>query len=125
MTLNAASASWQSLVKFTTGYKTITYDSGTGIARAPIGWKPIVADLGRNPSNGTTNGTQISNADYFSHYHDLNLNPVLARSQFIIQANSLATRILTEPSRILPYNTGSICGSCPISRFGIPTTWKS
>ncbi len=89
MTLNAASASWRSLVSFATAYKTLNFDTGTQTANAPIGWGPIISDIGRNPTNGVGNGVQISNSDYERYYHDFNLNPVLARTQFIIQANAL------------------------------------
>ncbi|PXA03570.1 hypothetical protein DDZ13_11355 [Coraliomargarita sinensis] len=80
-TYHTASASWQSLVNFATYYKKITYDSGSKIGKAPFGWRPLI-----NGNNGTGG---VDEEDFYQHYHEQDINPVVARVQVIVQANTI------------------------------------
>jgi hypothetical protein len=104
---NAASASWQSLVNYATKYQHITYDTGTKTASAAVGWEPIISS--RNSSY------VFSNNDFYRHYHDppptpaspsnpAKLNPVIARIQFIVQANALPDPNPSPPPSYVPAN---------------------
>ncbi|MBT8037938.1 MAG: hypothetical protein KJO21_10380 [Verrucomicrobiae bacterium] len=79
-TYHSACGSWQSLVNFATYYRTITYDAGTKIGRAPFGWGTLFQ---------RHNGAGVSNNHYYKYYHGVEINPVVARIQMVVQANAI------------------------------------
>lgn len=104
LTYHTAVASWQSLVNFATKYQSI--DANT--ASTSLGWSFNVTEAHNNYT--------IPDRDFFKHYHGMELNPVLARTQLIIQANALPDldpdNILSNPQlyhrvnlRVVPFFT--------------------
>jgi len=107
-TYHTASASWQSLVNFATYYKSITYDDSTKTGRAPFGWRPRI----RGHAGGTP-----SEEDFYQHYHELEINPVVARFQIIVQANTIPD---PDPNRTDP----SLHHRVNLNAIPIVTLWN-
>lgn len=85
-----ASSSWQSLVNYATSYKKISYDSSAKTALAPFGWSTIIR---------AHRGQRVSNVNFYKHYHEFEINPVVARIQLVLQANAIRD---PDPTRTNP-----------------------
>ena len=88
-TYSAASSSWQSLVNFLTYYKKVDYDESLGLARGPLGWKYEINQPRRKQID-------YVNQRYYGYYHDVELNPILARVQFIVQVQAVKDPTVPE-----------------------------
>lgn len=79
---HGAVSSWNALIDYATSYKTITYNSSTGVASTPLKWAKINRQR-FGPSTGNVNAT-----DLFNHLHTVRKAPVLARVQWIFRFRS-------------------------------------
>jgi hypothetical protein len=85
-TLYAASASWQSLINFTTAYKSFSVNAG--IIESPFIWDRV-----------TSTGNTIRAEHIFNYKHTQRLHPQIARFQFIVYARAVESPINQNPRR--------------------------
>ncbi len=85
-TYHAASASWQSLVSYSTAYKNFT--SSAGVVESPFVWDSIMS----NSFNPTA--LQI-----YNYKHTQRLHPQIARFQFLVYARAIEAPVGFNPRR--------------------------
>lgn len=108
--IHGATASWPALIDYITSYKTINYDSGSGVASTPLKWSRLRA-------NGASSLGPLKKQETYDFLHSVRKSPVLARVQwlFCVQAVRLnkdsnnkryQIRVLSIPTYTLwnPYN---------------------
>ncbi len=85
-TYHAASASWQSLVGYSTAYKSFT--SSSGVAESPFVWDNIMS-----------NSSAATAQQIFNYKHAQRLHPQIARFQFLVYARAVEAPLGFNPRR--------------------------
>jgi hypothetical protein len=91
-TYQAASASWQSLVSFTTSYKNFSINSG--IVESPFAWDVITGNLSAWMVPGIPKVINL-----YNYKHVQRLHPQIARYQNLIYARAVPRVPATTPAR--------------------------
>jgi len=90
-TWHAASSSWQSLVNFSTLYKSFTYSNGA--AESPFKWAPVMKWRWQGSSRDATPD------EFYEYNHTSRVHPVIARFQFIVYLRAFPDPNPNRPDR--------------------------